>query len=115
MLVVCEPGTYQLGTGQGPLGNDPHCESSHCELLNQTTLAMLEVVRRCNPSLTSLDIRIRASLEQSDPAQSAFGGALPKRRLLAACCECGAWDGDTAAACVGHIPQRCCADSLCMR
>ena len=52
VLVVCEPGTYQLGTGQGPLGNDPHCESSHCELLNQTTLATLEVVRSCMSSLT---------------------------------------------------------------
>ena len=47
VLVVCEPGTYQLGTGQGPLDVDTHCESSHCELLNQTTLATLEVVRRC--------------------------------------------------------------------
>ena len=65
MLVVCEPGTYQLGTGQGPLGNDPHCESSHCELLNQTTLATLEVVRRRSLFLTSSDICSRACIEQS--------------------------------------------------
>lgn len=43
-MIVCEPGTYQLQTGQGPLDVDPGCGSSHCELLNQTTLATLEVV-----------------------------------------------------------------------
>ena len=77
LLVACEPGTYQLGTGQGPLGNDPHCESSHCELLNQTTLATLEVVRRCSLFLTSSDTCSRACIEQSDPAQSSFGKAPP--------------------------------------
>ena len=50
MFVVCEPGTYQLQTGQGPLSVDPGCASSHCELLNQTTLATLEVVRACSPT-----------------------------------------------------------------
>ena len=47
-FVVCEPGTYRLQTGQGPLGVDPNCGSPHCELLNQTTLATLQVV---NPEL----------------------------------------------------------------
>ena len=76
MLVVCEPGTYQLGTGQGPLGNDPHCESSHCELLNQTTLATLEVVRCCRPFFDfPSDICSRACVEQSSLAQSSFGKA----------------------------------------
>ena len=82
VLVVCEPGTYQLGTGQGPLGNDPHCESSHCELLNQTTLATLEVVRCCILSLTLLDICSRACIEQSNPAQSSLGKAPPCHRKL---------------------------------
>ncbi len=45
MMVICEPGTYQLQTGQGPLSVDPGCGSSHCELLNQTTMATLVVVR----------------------------------------------------------------------
>ena len=45
MFVICEPGTYQLQTGQGPLSVDPGCGSSHCELLNQTTMATLVVVR----------------------------------------------------------------------
>ena len=49
-MVVCEPGTYRLQTGQGPLDVDPDCGSSHCELLNQTTLATLEVVRSRAPS-----------------------------------------------------------------
>ena len=49
-MVVCEPGTYRLQTGQGPLDVDPDCGSSHCELLKQTTLAMLEVVRSRAPS-----------------------------------------------------------------
>ena len=45
MLVVCEPGVYQLQTGQGPLGDDPGCGSSHCEQLQQPNLATLVVVR----------------------------------------------------------------------
>ena len=45
MLVVCEPGVYQLQTGQGPLDDDPGCGSSHCELLQQPNLATLVVVR----------------------------------------------------------------------
>ncbi len=48
MLVVCEPGVYQLQTGQGPLGDDPGCGSSHCELLQQPHLATLVVVRTCS-------------------------------------------------------------------
>ena len=50
MFVICEPGTYQLQTGQGPLSVDPGCGSSHCELLNQTTLATLQVVCACPAS-----------------------------------------------------------------
>ena len=53
MFVICEPGTYQLQTGQGPLSVDPGCGSSHCELLNQTTLATLQVVRACPPGSES--------------------------------------------------------------
>ena len=106
MLVVCEPGTYQLGTGQGPLGNDPHCESSHCELLNQTTLATLEVVCCCSLFMTSSDIRSRACVEQSNPAQSTFGKASLRCRLLAACWVCCIWEDNTDAACVGHYLQR---------
>ena len=45
MLVVCEPGVYQLQTGQGPLEDDPGCGSSHCEQLQQPNLATLFVVR----------------------------------------------------------------------
>ena len=46
MLVVCEPGVYQLQTGQGPLDDDPGCGSSHCELLQQPNLATLVVVSK---------------------------------------------------------------------
>lgn len=44
MMVVCEPGVYSLRTGAGPLGNDPDCGSSHCEILTQDNLATLIVV-----------------------------------------------------------------------
>ncbi len=43
-MVVCEAGEYSLRTGAGPLGNDPGCGSSHCELLTQDNLATLVVV-----------------------------------------------------------------------
>lgn len=47
-FVLCKPGTYRLQTGQGPLGADPACKISHCKMLNQTTLATLQVVS-CQP------------------------------------------------------------------
>lgn len=51
-LVVCDPGTYRLQTGQGPLGADPACKISHCKMLSQTTLATLHVVS-CQPCSVS--------------------------------------------------------------
>ena len=51
-FVKCEPGTYRLQTGQGPLGADPACKISHCKMLNQTTLATLHVVS-CQPCSVS--------------------------------------------------------------
>ena len=42
----CEPGTYQLRTGKGPLQQQESCESTHCELVVQDILATINVVSR---------------------------------------------------------------------
>lgn len=62
-MVVCEPGVYSLRTGAGPLGNDPDCGSSHCELLTQDNLATLVVV--------SSHPRLCASLAPCHPCTTA--------------------------------------------
>lgn len=51
LLITCEAGRYALQTGEGPLGDDPDCQSSHCEQLQQPNLAMLVVVRPALPGL----------------------------------------------------------------
>ena len=43
----CEPGTYQLRTGKGPLQQQESCESTHCELVVQDVLATINVVSTC--------------------------------------------------------------------
>lgn len=44
MFVSCAPGNYTLRSGYGPLHNDPQCQSTHCELLQQEVLATIVVV-----------------------------------------------------------------------
>ena len=78
MFVICEPGTYQLQTGQGPLSVDPGCGSSHCELLNQTTMATLVVVRL----FPSAEQEVQAATSRHKPGSSMAKGCA----LLAQSC-----------------------------
>ncbi|KAK9818823.1 hypothetical protein WJX74_006953 [Apatococcus lobatus] len=43
MFVSCAAGNYTLRTGAGPLHNDPNCQSTHCELLQQDIVATIVV------------------------------------------------------------------------
>ena len=50
-FIVCQAGDYVLRTGFGPFGNDPECQSSHCQLRNQSVLATISVVCTAPPAI----------------------------------------------------------------
>ena len=42
-MVCDQPGNYSLQTGYGPMGLDPNCNGTHCELIQQPVIATLVV------------------------------------------------------------------------
>ena len=64
LFVSCAPGNYTLQTGYGPIYQDPNCQSTHCELLQQEVLATLQVVR---PSLLLMIHTVYCQADASRP------------------------------------------------
>lgn len=69
ILLQCDAGTYNLGSGQNGLGPDPACGSSHCNVINQTILATFEVAAVAGAAPTP-----------ADP----FGSCIPQRPVYQA-------------------------------